>query len=195
LSILYVSLSLWLTGLITASLRAAVGPADDRVSTMSGMMLAMTAGMMTGLIVGTGAPLVAGGDLWAATLLGIGGGLAAGLVVGAPVGMLALLDGGMAGLMGGMMGAMLGVMAPAVVVPTVLLLLTLYLLAHTGLLYHLDREAQHADAPRRSRRTRLLLLVLALVGLSVLGGLARTSAPEAQPQHHSYASTISGSPM
>lgn len=181
---LYLALVLGLTCAITASLRAAVGPADAPIATMPGMMLSMTAGMMTGLIAGTGAPLIVGGDLWPATLLGICAGLAAGLLTGLPVGLLALLDGSMAGLMGGMMGAMLGVMAPAAIAPALLLLVTLYFLAHAGLVLHLSPDARTADAPRSSPRTRLLLLLVALLGLAILGGMLGT-----------YASAISGSPL
>lgn len=177
---LYLALVLGLTCAITASLRAAVGPADAPIATMPGMMLSMTAGMMTGLIAGTSAPLIVGGDLWPATLLGICAGLAAGLLTGLPVGLLALLDGSMAG----MMGAMLGVMAPAAIAPALLLLVTLYFLAHAGLVLHLSPDARTADAPRSSPRTRLLLLLVALLGVAILGGMLGT-----------YASAISGSPL
>lgn len=56
------------------------------LSSMTGMMVAMTGGMVVGIVIG--------------------------LLISTPVSLMASLDGGLAGMMGGMMGAMLGVMAP-----------------------------------------------------------------------------------
>jgi len=79
---------------------------------MSGMMVSMATGMLTGIVGGTIIAIHHSGDLFQSTVWGILVGVLIGFITGLPFGILAVADGVLSGLMGGMMGAMLGEMIP-----------------------------------------------------------------------------------
>lgn len=82
----------------------------DKLTCMAGMMIAMTSGMMSSLVLGTVIGTMADGKLFLPTVIGVIAGMAIGYFTGKPITFMAGFDGLMAGIMGGMMGAMLGVM-------------------------------------------------------------------------------------
>ncbi|MFC4769589.1 cupredoxin domain-containing protein [Effusibacillus consociatus] len=82
----------------------------DKLTCMAGMMIAMTAAMMSSLLIGTVFGTFTQGQLLMPTVVSILIGMAVGYYTGKPVSLMAAMDGMMSGIMGGMMGAMLGVM-------------------------------------------------------------------------------------
>jgi plastocyanin len=82
----------------------------DRFTCMAGMMIAMTTGMMSSLLVGSILGSLTQGQLVHPTILAVLVGMGVGYCTGIPISLMAALDGLLAGIMGGMMGAMLGVM-------------------------------------------------------------------------------------
>lgn len=161
-----VAIMLGLTGMVTSALLVGVWRLRLRLSTMTGMMVAMTGGMVTGLIVGTGAAPIVDNELWPATLIGVAAGSGAGLLLGGPVGLMAVLDGALAGLMGGMMGAMLGVMGPEATESAVLLLVALYLLSAAALAVLIGQETGGWFGRGRAFPLSLILLSSLLAGLT-----------------------------
>ncbi|WP_167544410.1 cupredoxin domain-containing protein [Paenibacillus xylanexedens] len=83
---------------------------QKRVTGMTGMMIAMSIGMMSSLALGFQLGIVFDHDLSVPSIIAILFGLGIGYLAGKPVSVLASLDGMLAGIMGGMMGAMLGSM-------------------------------------------------------------------------------------
>ncbi|CAM4527853.1 cupredoxin domain-containing protein [Paenibacillus xylanexedens] len=83
---------------------------QERVTGMTGMMIAMSIGMMSSLALGFQLGIVFDHDLSVPSIIAILFGLGIGYFAGKPVSVLASLDGMLAGIMGGMMGAMLGSM-------------------------------------------------------------------------------------
>ena len=83
---------------------------QERVTGMTGMMIAMSIGMMSSLALGFQLGIVFDHDLSVPSIIAILFGLGIGYLAGKPVSVLASLDGMLAGIMGGMMGAMLGSM-------------------------------------------------------------------------------------
>ncbi|WP_053074932.1 hypothetical protein [Ornithinibacillus californiensis] len=82
------------------------------LTTMHGMVVAMTVGMLSGIFFGTVIGFLLNGDLFTSTIISILIGLTLGFLVGIPFGIVSVIDGSVSGLMGGMMGAMLGEMIP-----------------------------------------------------------------------------------
>jgi heme/copper-type cytochrome/quinol oxidase subunit 2 len=81
-----------------------------KITCMAGMMIAMTTGMMSSLLVGTVLGTMTNGQLVIPTIYSMIVGMVVGYCTGTPISLMAALDGLLAGIMGGMMGAMLGVM-------------------------------------------------------------------------------------
>lgn len=82
----------------------------EKLTCMAGMMIAMTAAMMSSILIGAVLGTLASGNLLLPTVTAVSTGMLAGYFTGKPVSLMAAIDGMMAGIMGGMMGAMLGVM-------------------------------------------------------------------------------------
>jgi uncharacterized cupredoxin-like copper-binding protein len=82
----------------------------NRLTGMTGMVLAMVTGMNVGLSAGVFFGFLFQGNLYFSTIVAMLIGILAGTACGIVVGILPALEGFMAGLMGGMMGAMLGEM-------------------------------------------------------------------------------------
>ncbi|WP_245596777.1 cupredoxin domain-containing protein [Shimazuella kribbensis] len=80
------------------------------LSSMGGMMIAMTMAMMVSLTVGMTIALKVISDPTIATIYTIVLGIFIGYIIGYPFGILAQLDGILAGIMGGLMGPMTGLM-------------------------------------------------------------------------------------
>lgn len=105
----------------------------QQIPPMTGMILAMTAAMLSSFGLGVLLAAVWHFDLAVATMLSIIFGILIGILAGHPISPFAMLDGLIAGFMGGAMGPMLGAMLPAVSGGTflwfldVLLLLVLFL--------------------------------------------------------------------
>ena len=87
---------------------------DHRMSqSHTGMIVAMTVGMLFGLLIGTwSGGLVWPGNLFLSTAISMIIGMIVGFFYGLPFGGLTALEGTMSGIMGGMMGAMTGGMLP-----------------------------------------------------------------------------------
>jgi uncharacterized cupredoxin-like copper-binding protein len=80
------------------------------ITSMVGMMTAMTLGMLIGLLGGTIVGVHFAENLFLSTVVGGGIGFLSGAIVGIPLNLLTTLEGMLSGLMAGMMGAMLGAM-------------------------------------------------------------------------------------
>lgn len=81
----------------------------EKLTCMSGMMIAMAVAMMTGLLSGYLIGILTG-DMFLSGGVSIIIGFFIGFLTGQPIGIMAILDGALSGLMSGAMGAMLGVM-------------------------------------------------------------------------------------
>ncbi|WP_405152684.1 cupredoxin domain-containing protein [Paenibacillus sp. FSL K6-0108] len=103
-------LSIVMVVLFTAFIVLKTYKRKEKLTGMPGMMIAMTIGMMSSLVLGVQLGIVFPRDLTVPSIAAILFGLGAGYFTGKPISILASLDGMLAGIMGGMMGAMLGVM-------------------------------------------------------------------------------------
>lgn len=103
-------LSIVMVVLFTAFIVLKTYQRKEELTGMPGMMIAMTIGMMSSLVLGVQLGIVFPRDLTVPSIAAILFGLGAGYFTGKPISKLATLDGMLAGIMGGMMGAMLGVM-------------------------------------------------------------------------------------
>lgn len=103
-------LSIIMVVLFTAFIVLKTYKRKEKLTGMPGMMIAMTIGMMSSLVLGVQLGIVFPRDLTVPSIAAILFGLGAGYFTGKPISILAALDGMLAGIMGGMMGAMLGVM-------------------------------------------------------------------------------------
>ncbi|WP_433921235.1 cupredoxin domain-containing protein [Paenibacillus taichungensis] len=103
-------LSIVMVVLFTAFIVLKTYKRKEKLTGMPGMMIAMTIGMMSSLVLGVQLGIVFPRDLTVPSIAAILFGLGAGYFTGKPISILATLDGMLAGIMGGMMGAMLGVM-------------------------------------------------------------------------------------
>ncbi|MFB8376087.1 cupredoxin domain-containing protein [Paenibacillus taichungensis] len=103
-------LSIVMVVLFTAFIVLKTYKRKEKLTGMPGMMIAMTIGMMSSLVLGVQLGIVFPRDLTVPSIAAILFGLGAGYFTGKPISILAALDGLLAGIMGGMMGAMLGVM-------------------------------------------------------------------------------------
>lgn len=108
---------------------------------MSGMMVSMATGMVSGIVGGTIIAIYYSGDLFQSTVWGILVGIIIGFITGLPFGILAVTDGVLSGLMGGMMGAMLGEMIPSENIEQLLkILFILFMGVHLLMIYLLLSE-------------------------------------------------------
>ena len=82
----------------------------SRLTGMTGMIIAMFAGMNIGLTSGVFLGTLYQGNLYLSTMIAVLIGAACGAACGMNLGTLSSIEGFMSGLMGGMMGAMLGEM-------------------------------------------------------------------------------------
>lgn len=103
-------LSIVMVVLFTAFIVLKTYKRKEKLTGMPGMMIAMTIGMMSSLVLGVQLGIVFPRDLTVPSIAAILFGLGAGYFTGKPISILATLDGMLAGIMGGMMGAMLGAM-------------------------------------------------------------------------------------
>jgi hypothetical protein len=108
--VLLAILSIIMVVLFTAFIVLKTYKRKEKLTGMPGMMIAMTIGMMSSLVLGVQLGIVFPRDLTVPSIAAILFGLGAGYFTGKPISILAALDGMLAGIMGGMMGAMLGVM-------------------------------------------------------------------------------------
>jgi thiamine transporter ThiT len=108
--VLLAILSIVLVVLFTAFIVLKTYQRKEKLTGMPGMMIAMTTGMMSSLVLGVQLGILFPRDLTVPSIAAILFGLGAGYFTGKPISILATLDGMLAGIMGGMMGAMLGVM-------------------------------------------------------------------------------------
>ncbi|WP_261134047.1 hypothetical protein [Bacillus sp. Marseille-Q3570] len=84
----------------------------NQVTLMEAKSIAMSTGMVFGLISGLYMMYVLSDEISSATFISMAIGSLAGLTLSAPIHVLAVMEGLMAGIMGGMMGVMLGAMLP-----------------------------------------------------------------------------------
>lgn len=113
---------------------------------MSGMMVSMATGMLTGIVGGTIIAIHHSGDLFQSTVWGILVGVLIGFITGLPFGILAVADGILSGLMGGMMGAMLGEMIPFQNIEQLLkILFILFIGIHLLMIYLLLSEMREKE--------------------------------------------------
>ncbi|MBL0385587.1 cupredoxin domain-containing protein [Tumebacillus sp. ITR2] len=140
-----------------------------RLTCMTGMMIAMTIGMMSSLSLGLLLGVLFKHDLTQATIGAVTFGALAGYLAGKPISLMAALDGMMAGIMGGMMGAMLGVML--LVPQTMIWFVDFLYVVITLLLIKLieeetatSREAKHGQ-PSYARTFGMFGVALLVAGL------------------------------
>lgn len=103
-------ISIIMTVLLSGYLLLKTHQKKESLAGMSGMMIAMSTGMMSSLALGFQLGIVLNRDLQVSSIIAILFGLGAGYFTGKPISVLASLEGMLAGIMGGMMGAMLGSM-------------------------------------------------------------------------------------
>ncbi|ARU60276.1 hypothetical protein CBW65_03755 [Tumebacillus avium] len=106
-------LHLLTVALFTCCSCLSISCSKQKISPMTGMILAMTAAMLSSFCLGVLLAAVWQFDLAVATMLSISFGLLIGILAGQPISPFAKLDGLIAGIMGGAMGPMLGAMLPA----------------------------------------------------------------------------------
>lgn len=135
-----IGFSLGLAALLVAWFLSTTLKNRQRITSMTGMMVAMAGGMSAGLIAGLAVGALLSSSLGTASLVGMAAGGAAGAALGLPVGLLPVLDGLLSGIMGGLMGAMLGAMLPAGALPPLLLGFMVVFVLTGGLLLLLLRS-------------------------------------------------------
>ena len=114
---------------------------NKQIRLMSGMMVSMATGMISGIVGGTILAIYYSGDLFHSTVWGILLGVLIGFITGLSFGVLAVADGILSGLMGGMMGAMLGEMIPSQNIEQLLkVLFILFIGIHLFMIYLLLSE-------------------------------------------------------
>lgn len=119
---------------------------EDKVSTMAGMMAAMSVGMTFGLLAGTALGVIFKGDMFLSTVTGMMVGAVAGGITGVPFNVYALIDGCLSGVMGGMMGAMLGEMiAPEQSETMVKIMFILFVCSQLTMVYILNTDSRKAS--------------------------------------------------
>jgi hypothetical protein len=137
------------------------------LSSMNGMMIAMTFAMMTSLTIGMTISLKVVNDPTLATIYTIVLGIFIGYVMGYPFGILAQLDGVLAGIMGGLMGPMTGLMisnsSPNLFIGFFILL---YVFT-TFLVFQLIQKSIPSPISKRMNRTWYLFLPMCII-LAVL---------------------------
>jgi plastocyanin len=140
------------------------------------MMISMTAGMMSSLLIGTVLGTLTEGQLVFPTINAVLAGMVVGFCTGKPISLMAALDGLMAGIMGGMMGAMLGVMVisqtPSIVVGFVDLIFVVVMLLLVKLIKEeadiSKKQPVQADRKEMPSIRKWYILPIALVLFLVL---------------------------
>ncbi|MGF6949012.1 putative membrane protein YfcA [Neobacillus sp. B4I6] len=149
----------------------------ERLTCMTGMMIAMTNSMMVsislGAILGT---FIENKDLTIPTIASVLIGMVTGYATGRPVSPMAALDGLTAGIMGGMMGSMLGVMLQSSSINLMIYFIDIiFALVMVFLLRLIDEESKAADREKAQYRKPLianpilLVVILAFMGTLVFG--------------------------
>lgn len=143
----------------------------EKLTCMTGMMIAMTIGMMSSLLLGLTLGILFKHDLTISTMISILFGLVAGYLTGKPISLMAALDGMLAGIMGGMMGAMLGVML--IVSEAMLLFMIIIFVVILSVLHQvIEEESGKAKADNKLLSKPLLVSMLTLVaGVLIVGAL------------------------
>lgn len=147
-----------------------------RLTSMAGMMVAMTNAMMVsislGAILGT---LIQDKDLTIPTIASVLIGMIVGYITGRSVSLMASIDGLTAGIMGGMMGSMLGVMLQPNSIDVMIYFIDILFVAVMVLLIRLiDEESKTSKQESFSRKPLIvnpfiLIVLLAFMGVLVFG--------------------------
>jgi len=163
----------------------------ERLTCMTGMMIAMTTSMMVsislGAILGT---FIENKDLTIPTIASVLIGMVTGYATGRPVSPMAALDGLTAGIMGGMMGSMLGVMLQPTSIDLMIYFIDIiFVLVLIYLLRLIDEESKASKQETVQYRKPLianpilLIVILAFMGTLVFGkGLLNPGQTEATEQ-------------
>ncbi|KXG42923.1 hypothetical protein TEPIDINF_000175 [Tepidibacillus infernus] len=160
----------------------------EKITCMTGMMIAMTLGMMVGILSGTLIGILYAGNLFFSTLIAMAIGGAVGLITGAPVTLMAMMDGLLSGLMGGMMGAMLGDMISTSKPDTMMkILLVLFIGIILILFYMMIDELNKGDQPRFFRNPLLMgMIILVFFFLFNQMGHIVTVESEMEQNNHNH---------
>jgi MFS family permease len=162
----------------------------DKLSPMSGMVIAMGLGMIVGLFSGTILGIAFKGNLFLSSFIGIGIGVILGGIVGSFFSIVAFLDGILSGLMGGMMGAMLGEMVlPLYHEATAKLLFIFYLAIVFTLIYLVLNEVKEVNLFTKLFKNPFVMLVIftLLITVSFLfGPIWNKETEENIHEHHSF---------
>ncbi len=142
----------------------------EKLTSMAGMMIAMTIGMMVSITLGVLLGVYFHHDLTKSTIFAVVAGMIAGYSAGRPISLMAAMDGMLAGIMGGMMGAMLGAMLvfPATMVWFVDIIFAAVMFVLLQLIYEETGSAKKED--NESKRI-LFGSVGMMVGLIALAGV------------------------
>jgi hypothetical protein len=133
------------------------------LSSMNGMMIAMTFAMMTSLTIGMTISLKVVNDPTLATIYTIVLGIFIGYVMGYPFGILAQLDGVLAGIMGGLMGPMTGLMISNSSPHLFIGFFILIYVFTTFLVFQLIQKSIPSAISKRMNRARYLFLPICIV--------------------------------
>lgn len=160
-----------------------------KLTCMAGMMIAMTSGMMSSLVLGTVIGSMAEGKMLIPTIGAVIAGMAIGYFTGIPITPMAGLDGMMAGIMGGMMGAMLGVMVTIqnpemmilfidAVYVIVMLVLVKVIRQEAGVIQVSTKEIQKKSSSNPSRTIYMAIFgIILLFGINKFGSMHANPAP------------------
>lgn len=85
---------------------------NEKLTDMTGMIIVMSSGMMTSLVIGLISGIIYKNDLTTSTIVAIVISLLFGYFLGKRLGLVVIMEGMASSLMGSMMGAMLGEMLP-----------------------------------------------------------------------------------
>jgi hypothetical protein len=149
------------------------------LTSMSGMMIAMTMAMMVSLTVGMTITLKIVEDPTIATIYTMVLGIFIGYMIGYPFGILAQLDGVLAGVMGGLMGPMTGLMISNSKPDLFIGFFTLLYVFTTLLVFQLVQKSIPATNVKTIKRSWFLFLPICLT----LASLAILQSNLASPLH------------
>ncbi|WP_221564887.1 hypothetical protein [Alkalihalobacillus sp. TS-13] len=137
----------------------------NQITMMEAKSIAMSSGMVLGLISGLYLMYILSDEIALATFIAMAIGSLAGITLSAPIHILAAMEGLMAGIMGGMMGVMLGAMLPVydwdLMMKVLLLIMVIVLSVNVIYLYKKSKKSY----PTNLRFFMMCTIVLLYAGV------------------------------
>lgn len=144
----------------------------DKITGMTGMIIVMSLGMMSSLVIGLISGIVYKNDLTSSTILAMVLSLIVGYFLGKRLGLVIIIEGMASSLMGSMMGAMLGVMLPSENYKIMLAFMdVLYIIVVTLiflLIRNILRKSNDKVAPISDHTTTSIFLMVILIAIVLI---------------------------